>query len=142
MRIPVRSNTACLPGPSYFSQTTDKGVTWSRGRIIFDPGEKDQTIGNHIVLPTTGPARGVLVDGISLITNKGGKCLITHGATHCNGNTTFTAAVLRSTDGDDTFSDAMGIDVQQVAAVTIAGQAVRSSDFLPEIAANPVNGNL
>jgi hypothetical protein len=32
--------------------------------------------------------------------------------------------------------------VQQVASVSIAGQAVRSSDFLPEFAANPVNGNL
>jgi hypothetical protein len=26
--------------------------------------------------------------------------------------------------------------------VTIASQAVRSSDFLPEVAANPMNGNL
>jgi len=129
-------------GPSYFSRTTDKGVTWSNGRIIFDPGEKDQTIGNQIVIPTTGPASGVLIDGISLITNKGGKCPFTHGAPHCGGGSTFTASVLRSTDGGDTFSDAIGIDVQQVAAVTIAGQAVRSSDFLPEFAANPVNGNL
>ena len=129
-------------GPALFSETTDKGVTWSQGRIIFDPGEKDQTIGNQIVIPTTGPASGVLIDGISLITNKGGKCLITHGAAHCNGSQTFQAAVLRSTDGGSTFSDAIGIDVQQVAAVTIAGHHVRSSDFLPEFAANPVNGNL
>ena len=129
-------------GPSYFSRTTDKGMTWSTGRIIFDPGEKDQTIGNQIVIPTTGPASGVLIDGISLITNKGGKCPFTHGAQHCGGGGTFTASVLRSTDGGNTFSEAIGIDVQQVASVTIAGQAVRSSDFLPEFAANPVNGNL
>jgi len=136
------NHSIAFRGPSYFSRTTDKGVTWSTGRIIFDPGEKDQTIGNQIVIPTSGPASGVLIDGISLITNKGGKCLITHGAEHCNGSQTFQAAVLRSTDGGSTFSDAIGIDVQQVAAVTIAGQAVRSSDFLPEFAANPVNGNL
>jgi hypothetical protein len=129
-------------GPSYFSRTTDKGVSWSTGRIIFDPGEKDQTIGNQIVIPTTGPASGVLIDGISLITNKGGKCPFTHGGQHCAGGMTFTASVLRSTDGGNTFSDAIGIDVQQVAGVTIAGQAVRSSDFLPEFAANPLNGNL
>lgn len=128
-------------GPSYFSMTANKGATWSTGRIIFDPGEKDQTIGNQIVIPTTGPAAGVLIDGISLITTKGGKCPFTSKG-HCMGGTTFTASVLRSTDGGNTFSDAIPIDEQHVAAVTIAGQAVRSSDFLPEIAANPVNGNL
>ncbi|HEY7814684.1 MAG TPA: hypothetical protein VIC62_15675, partial [Nakamurella sp.] len=42
-------------GPTLFSRTRDKGVTWSQGRVIFDPGQKDQTIGNQIVVPTTGP---------------------------------------------------------------------------------------
>jgi len=129
-------------GPSYFSATTDKGVTWSRGRIIFDPGEKDQTIGNQIVIPSTGPASGVLVDGFDLITNQGGKCLFTHGRQSCNGSQTFTAAIIRSLDGGATWSDPIGIDVQQVGAVSIAGQGVRSSDELPEFATNPVNGNL
>ncbi len=36
----------------------------------------------------------------------------------------------------------MHLFVLQVASVTIACQALRSSDFLPEIAANPVNVNL
>jgi len=129
-------------GPTLFSRTTDKGVTWSQGQVVFDPGEKDQTIGNQIVIPTTGPGQGVLIDGMSLITNTGGKCLFTHGAQHCNGSQTFTASVIRSTDGGNTFSDAIGIDVQQVAAVTIAGKHVRSSDELPEFAVNPVNGNV
>ena len=129
-------------GPALFSRTTDKGVTWSNGRIIFDPGEKDQTIGNQIVIPTAGSAAGQLIDGFSLITNKGGKCPFTHGGQHCSGGATFTAAIIRSTDGGDTWSDATGIDVQQVASVSIAGRAVRSSDFLPEFAVNPINGNL
>jgi hypothetical protein len=129
-------------GPVLFSRTTDKGATWSQGRIIFDPGEKDQTIGNQIVVPTAGPARGVLIDGTDVITNKGGKCLFTHGGAHCNGSQTFTAAIIRSTDGGNTWSDAIGIDVEQVGHVRIAGRAVRSSDELPEFAANPVNGNL
>ena len=129
-------------GPALFSRTTDKGATWSQGRVIFDPGEKDQTIGNQIVVPTAGPARGVLIDGMDVIVNKGGKCLFTHGGAHCNGSQTITAAVLRSTDGGDTWSDAIGIDVEQVGHVTIAGQSVRSSDELPEFAVNPVNGNV
>ena len=126
-------------GPTLLSRTTDKGVTWSQGRVIFDPGQNDQTIGNQIVVPTTGPARGVLIDGMSLITNKGGKCYV---GSRCGKGSTFTAAVIRSTDGGNAWSDAVPIDVQQVASVQIAGQAVRSSDFLPEFAANPVNGNL
>jgi hypothetical protein len=136
------NHTIAFRGPALFSRTTDKGVTWSQGHIIFDPGEKDQTIGNQIVIPTTGPAKGALIDGISLITNKRGKCPFTHGAPHCKGGSTFTAAVIRSTDGGDTWSDAIGIDVQQVAAVSIAGNPVRSSDELPEFAVNPVTGNV
>ncbi len=124
------------------ARTTDKGVHWSTGRIIFDPGDKDQTIGNQIVVPTSGPAAGVLIEGFDLITNKGGKCPFTHGAPHCNGGSTFTAAIIRSTDGGNTWSDATGIDVQQVGHVAMAGQAVRSRDELPEFATNPVNGNL
>jgi hypothetical protein len=135
-------------GPTLFSRTTDKGVTWSQGRVVFDPGEKDQTIGNQIVVPTTGPAKGTLIDGMSLITNQGGKCpfvfVVNHSgkASHCGKGSTYTAAVIRSTDGGITWSGARGIDTQQVASVTIAGQAVRSSDELPEFAANPVNGNI
>jgi hypothetical protein len=128
-------------GPAMFSRTTDKGVTWSQGRVIFDPGQNDQTIGNQIIVPTTGPAKGVLIDGMSLITNQGGKCPFASSG-RCGKGSTFTAAVIRSTDGGNTWSDAIPIDVQQVAAVRIAGQPVRSSDFLPEFAVNPVNGNI
>src|SRR5262249_40825896 len=128
-------------GPAMFSRTTDEGVTWSQGRAIFDPGQNDQTIGNQIVVPTTGPARGVLIDGMSLITNQGGKCPF-KSAGKCGKGSTFTAAVIRSTDTGNTWSDAIPIDVQQVAPVRIAGQRVRSSDFLPEFAVNPVNGNV
>jgi hypothetical protein len=127
-------------GPTLFSRTTDKGVTWSQGRVIFDPGQNNQTIGNQIVVPTTGPAKGALIDGMSLITNKGGKC--PYVGSNCGKGSTYTAAVIRSTDQGTTWSRAIPIDVQQVASVQIAGQVVRSSDELPEFATNPVNGNV
>jgi hypothetical protein len=136
------NHSIAFRGPSYFSRTSDKGVSWSTGRVIFDPGQNDQTIGNQIVVPSAGPARGVLIDGFSLIINKGGRCPFTPGGKSCNGSQTFTAAVIRSMDGGNTWSDPIAIDVQQVGSVAIAGQAVRSSDFLPEFAVNPVNGNL
>jgi len=135
------NNSIAFRGPTLFSRTTDKGVTWSNGRIIFDPGQNDQTIGNQIVVPTAGQAAGVLIDGMSLITNKGGKCPFRSGG-RCSGGSTFTAAIIRSTDGGNTWSDAIPIDVQQVASVAIAGRGVRSSDELPEFAVNPINGNL
>ncbi|HYW24904.1 MAG TPA: sialidase family protein [Terriglobales bacterium] len=128
-------------GPTFFSRTTDKGVSWSNGRVIFDPGQNDQTIGNQIVVPTAGQAAGVLIDGMSLITNQGGKCPF-KSAGKCGKGSTFTSAIIRSTDGGNTWSDAIPIDVQQVGHVAIAGHRVRSSDELPEFAVNPINGTL
>ncbi len=52
-------------GPTYFSRTTDGGVSWSDGRKIYDPGEQNQTIGNQIVVSPGG----TLVDGFNLIYN-------------------------------------------------------------------------
>ena len=83
-------------GPAMFSKTTDGGQTWSEGRPIFDPGEKNQTIGNQIVVPTAGPGKGVLIDGFSLILNKGGK--------GNNQRTSTSVAVIRSSDGGTTWS--------------------------------------
>jgi hypothetical protein len=82
----------------------------------------------------------VLIDGMSLITNKGGKCPFV--GSKCGKGSTFTASVIRSSDGGNIWSHAIPIDVQQVPAVQIAGQAVRSSGELPEFSTNPVNGNL
>ena len=120
-------------GPAMFSKTTDGGVTWSNGRAIFDPGEKNQTIGNQIVVPTAGPGKGVLIDGFDLIQTKGGL--------GNNQRETLSVAVIRSTDGGATWSQPIIVAPQVFAGVSIAGHAVRSSDELPEFAAAP-NGNL
>jgi hypothetical protein len=120
-------------GPAFFSKTTDGGQTWSPGRVIFDPGEYDQTIGNQIVVPSAGPAAGVLIDGFDLLTNKGGK------GNHQSG--TASVAVIRSTDGGASWSAPIIVSPQQVASVSIAGHHVRSSDELPEFAIGP-EGNV
>jgi BNR/Asp-box repeat len=116
-------------GPAMFSKTTDGGVTWSQGRIIFDPGQQNQTIGNQIVVPTAGPAAGMLIDGFDLIFNKGGL--------GNNQRTSFNVAVIRSSDGGATWSQPTIVSGQQFANVAIAGHGVRSSDELPEFAAGP-----
>jgi len=116
-------------GPAMFSKTTDGGVTWSQGRPIFDPGQENQTIGNQIVVPTAGPARGVLIDGFALLLNKGG--LGNHR------RQSISVAVIRSTDGGTTWSPPIIVSDLRIAPVRIAGQGVRSSDELPEFAAAP-----
>jgi hypothetical protein len=120
-------------GPALFSKTTDAGVTWSTGRVIFDPGEKNQTIGNQIVVPTAGPAAGQLIDGFDMILNKGGK-----GKNRRQSNN---VTILRSTDGGATWSGPTVAAQEQVGSVSINGTHLRTSDELPEFAAGP-EGNL
>src|SRR4029450_1215758 len=90
-------------GPTLFSRTTDKGVTWSQGRVIFDPGQNDQTIGNRIVVPTTRPAQRALSDGMRLITHQGGRCPFAPPP-RCGKGSAFTARAIRSTDAGNTWS--------------------------------------
>ena len=127
------NHSPAFRGPAFFSKTTDGGETWSPGRVIFDPGEKDQTIGNQIVVPSAGRAKGVLIDGFDLITTKGGK--------GHHQSSTDSVAVIRSTDGGASWSAPIIVASEQVGHVSIAGHAVRSSDELPEFAVGP-EGNL
>ena len=120
-------------GPAMFSRTTDGGVTWSTGRPIFDPGEKNQTIGNQVVVPKAGPAAGQLIDGFDLLLNKGGK--------GNNQRSSASVAIIRSTDGGNSWSAPTIAAQQQVGSVSINGTRLRTSDELPEFAAGP-EGNL
>jgi hypothetical protein len=120
-------------GPAMFSKTSDSGVTWTPGRAIYDPGENNQTIANQILTPTAGPAKGQLIDGFTLILNKGG--------IGNNRSQTSSVAIIRSTDGGSTWSGATIAAPIQLAHVFIGGKFVRTSDQLPEFAAGPA-GNL
>ncbi len=125
--------TPAFRGPALFSKTTDGGVTWSQGRVVFDPGEKNQTIGNQVVVPTAGAAKGQLIDGFNLILTKGGK------GNHQRESES--VAIIRSTDGGATWSAPTIVSPMSVAEVSIAGKPVRTADVLPEFAAGP-EGNL
>jgi Neuraminidase (sialidase) len=114
--------------------TTDSGTTWSPARIIYDPGQKNQTIDNQIVVEPTGAAAGTLVDGFVQILTKGGK--------GHNQRVTYNVAVIRSTDGGATWSAPVIVSQLTDAPVSIAGAGVRTGDVIPIFTADPATGNL
>jgi hypothetical protein len=127
------NHSPAFRGPSMFSSTSDSGSSWSKGRVIFDPGQNQQTIGNIIVVPKAGPAAGVLFDGFDLINNKRPKPK--------NTITTFSVAMIHSGNGGGTWSGPTIVAKQQLAQVFINGEYIRTSDELPEFATGP-EGNI
>lgn len=134
-------------GPTWFSRTTNAGATWEAPRLIFDPGQEDQTIGNQIVvLPD-----GTLVDLFNLIFNF-------KNAHKVRG---FNVAILRSTDKGVTWSgpiianklqskalfDPQQIGVRDPDDPNPRTNPVRTGDIIPEVAVDrnagsPGIGNL
>ncbi len=115
-------------GPTWFARTTSGGASWEPARMIYDPGEVNQTLGNQIVQT----AAGDLVNGFNLIFNFKNS----HKVRGQN------VAVLRSTDRGATWdTTATIIDRLLTAGVRdpSTGAAVRTGDIIPEIAADPRN---
>jgi hypothetical protein len=116
-------------GPTWFSRTTDGGTSWEPARMIFDPGEVNQTIGNQIVQTSDG----TLVDAFNLLFNF-------KNSHKVRGNN---VAVIRSSDHGATWSGAK--IVTKFAPGTVSdpttGHAVRTGDIIPEIAADPRAGS-
>jgi len=125
--------TPAFRGPALFSKTTDGGKTWSPAKIIFDPGQQNQTISNQIVVEPAGTAKGTLVDFFVLIQNKGGKG---------NPRAASSVAAIRSTDGGATWSAPVTISPLVDTQVRINGVDVRTGDIIPGFTADPSTGNL
>ncbi len=112
-------------GPTYFSRTTDSGLTWSKAVPIYDPGANAQTIGNVVVEVPSGE----IFDFFTKISAAGN----------------LTIAFVRSTDHGATWSK-----IPQTAAVMAGngpvtpdlGKPMRTGDIIPSIAADPATGAL
>jgi hypothetical protein len=131
--------TAAFRGPAWFSRTTDGGNTWEPARLIYDPGQNSQTIGNQIVVV---PPNGDLVNIFDLIK-------ITRGA--LPRGAIFNVALIRSTDRGLTWGPRarsghitpIVVDKLRTIAITDpeTGDDVRTGDIIPDIAVAP-NGHL
>lgn len=113
-------------GPAYFSRSTDGGASWESARPIFDPGTRNQTIGNQIAVLSNG----VLLNVFNRIDNPLGGVLSSR------------VTVMRSLDRGATWSGP--IHVADLFAVGTrdpeTGAAVREGSIIPAIAAAP-NGD-
>lgn len=115
-------------GPSYFSRTTDGGLTWEAPKIIHDPGVTAQTIANQVVvLPD---ANGTVMDFYTNIDHNGGTSI----------------GFVKSTNHGATFGPAQ---TAQKTNITLRGtvtpdakQPVRDANILYDVAVDPGNGNL
>ncbi len=138
-------HTVAFRGPTWFSRTTNGGASWEPARIIFDPGELDQTIGNVIRVAPSSPTAstvpgGQLLDGFDLILKHGNPHLFPQGVT-------LNVAVLRSFDRGTTWdSRPTVVDQMNFAQVCFAfncatsATRVRTGDIIPEFAVDRTTG--
>jgi len=121
--------TSSFSGPAWFARSSDAGVTWEPARQIFDPGQRDQTIGNQIVVQPNG----ALVDIFTEFNNENAK-------KHRGGF----IRVLRSTDKGSTWSGPF--DVGRLGTIgnfdPETGDPVRTGDIIPDIAVDAASGRL
>ncbi|HEX9546279.1 MAG TPA: sialidase family protein, partial [Acidimicrobiales bacterium] len=126
-------HTQAYTGPAYFSRTTNGGQTWSQAKIIVNTANRQQTIGNIIVVD---PRNGTLFDFTNLIVSP---------------NTPFQGAFsnselafVKSTDGGDNWTAPQIIAPFNSLGVIDpnTGQRLRVGDGLEEVAIDPTSGKL
>src|SRR3954454_15211661 len=115
-------------GPTWLSRTTNGGKTWSKAKIIYDPGLLFQTIGNQIVVTPTG----TVVDFFSEINQANGGVRL---------------GLVRSFDKGQTFEKKPHWIAPQSFTITgvitpTYGQPIRAPEELFDVAVDPQNGNL
>jgi hypothetical protein len=128
-------HTSSYTGPAYFSKTTDGGKSWSTAQIIINTNQRQQTIGNVIVVdPNLGPM-GTLFDFTDLIVSPN----TPKQGTRSNDLLAF----VKSTDGGTTWTAPQVIAPFNSLGVhdPNTGQLLRVGDGLAEVAID-ANGKL
>jgi hypothetical protein len=127
-------HTLAYTGPAYFSKTVDGGKSWSQAQVIIDTTQRQQTIGNIIVVD---PKSGTLYDFTDLLVSPN-----TSFGQGTNGNAL--VAFVKSTNGGSTWTapqviapfDSLGdFDPN-------TGAPLRVGNGLEEVAIDPFTGKL
>jgi hypothetical protein len=130
--VPLQTteNAIGYRGQTWFSESSDRGQTWSPARIIYDPGEVNQTIANQIAV--TG--QGTLVDTFVLIRN----------FSNAHKNRGLSVATMRSTDNGATWSKPTIVSnlVDRTVTTPGDGMPLRTGDTIPDIAVDPTSDNV
>jgi hypothetical protein len=126
-------HTQAYTGPTYFSRTTDGGQTWSQAKIIVDTAQRQQTIGNIIVVD---PRNGSLYNFTDLIVAPN----TAFQGTRSNAELAF----VKSTDGGETWTAPQIVAPFNSLGVIDpnTGQRLRVGDGLEEVAIDPTSGKL
>ena len=126
-------HAAAYTGPAQFSKTTDGGVTWSPVQTIIGSGNRQQTIGNIIVVD---PRTDTLYDFTDLIVPPNTPFQGVQSNTE--------VAFVKSIDQGATWSAPQVIAPFNSTGVIDpnTGQAARTGNILQEVAIDPSNGNL
>jgi hypothetical protein len=125
-------HTAAYTGPAYFSRTTDGGQNWSQAKVIIDTKNRQQTIGNIIVVAPNG----TLYDFTNLIVSPN----TPFQGTRSNALLAF----VKSTDGGDTWTQPQVIAPFNSLGVRDpnTGEPLRVGDGLHEVAIDPASGKI
>jgi hypothetical protein len=127
-------HTQAYTGPAYFSKTMNGGQSWTQAKIIVNTAERQQTIGNVIVVD---PRNDTLYDFTDLI--------VSPNTPFGNGvQTNDQLAFVKSTDGGDTWSAPHIVAPFNSLGVVDpnTGQRLRVGDGLEEVAIDPNSGKL
>ena len=139
-RLDANLHTQAFTGPAEFSTTADGGKSWSVPKVIVDTKERQQTIGNVIVVD---PRTDTLFDFFNLILPPNPP----FASIPPNNNIAF----VKSKDFGATWSapeivaklGTIGVtDPNNVDPVTGGAARIRTGDVIPEPGIDPANGQL
>ncbi|MFL5889945.1 MAG: sialidase family protein, partial [Solirubrobacteraceae bacterium] len=126
--LEATENAIGYRGPTWFASSADNGDTWTPARMIYDPGEVNQTIANQIAIAPDGTLVDVFL-GINNFSN-------------AHNSRGYNISVMKSTDHGQTWSKPVVVSKMARAVIRTPGdgQPVRTGDIAPDIAIDQGSG--
>src|SRR5215212_5396088 len=126
--LEATENAIGYRGPTWFASSADNGDHWSDARMIYDPGEVNQTIANQIAIAPDGTLVDVFL-GINNFSN-------------AHNSRGYNISVMKSTDHGQTWSKPVVVSKMVRATVRTPGDGLplRTGDIAPDIAIDQDSG--